>query len=158
MSKVCPYTACPLNGQEGYTYCGHRGRKGSIYMIIGERGGTEELKHQTPFIGNAGKLLDKILSKVGINKEECFITNALGCGYLSGVSPTTTELNHCRPYLEAQIKTIKPKVIILLGRFAMHSLYNTTLGIEKLHGYVEWNDTYNCWVTATKVASNIVIY
>lgn len=149
MSKECPVTSCPLRNKDGLIYVGHSGRKGATYMLIGERGGNEEIKIQKPFVGRAGQLLDKILSRVGINKEDCFITNALGCGNKSGVSPTTTELNHCRSYLEAQIKTIKPKIIILLGRFAMHSIYNTTQGIEKLHGYVEWNDTYNCWVVAT---------
>lgn len=149
VSKKCQYSLCPFNGRKDMTYVGFSGKKDATYMIIGERGGTEEIKTQTPFCGRSGILLRKILTGVGIDISDCFITNAFGCGHLSGVTPTVKELEFCAPYVKAQIKTINPKVIILLGRCALYPIHGIASDIMKLHGYPEWNDEYGCWVIAT---------
>lgn len=147
--KVCPNTKCMVKDQLNCIYVGHRGKKGATYMIIGERGAVDECKVQKPFVGKSGQKLDEILTTVGIRREECFITNAVGCGHKKGASPTIGELEQCLDYVIAQIKTVKPKIIILMGGMALYPIYNTVTGIKKMHGRIEWNDEYNCWITST---------
>lgn len=147
--RVCPCNKCTVKDQKGCVYVGHEGRKNATYMIIGERGAVDECKIQRPFVGKAGQKLDAILQKVGIRRDECFITNAVGCGHRNGVSPTKGELEQCIAYVIAQIKTIKPNMIILMGNSALYPIYNTVTGIKNLHGRIEWNDVYNCLVTST---------
>jgi len=87
-------------------------------MLVGQNPGAEEDKTGKPFVGRAGKFLNKILSKNGIRREEVFITNIVKHLSPENRKPLPDEIAACAPYLEAQIKTIKPKIVVLMGKVA----------------------------------------
>jgi uracil-DNA glycosylase family 4 len=87
-------------------------------MLVGQNPGAEEDKKGKPFIGRAGKFLNKILAKNGIRREEAFVTNIVKHLSPENRKPSPDEIAACAPYLEAQIKTIKPKIVMLMGKVA----------------------------------------
>jgi uracil-DNA glycosylase family 4 len=87
-------------------------------MLVGQNPGAEEDKKGKPFIGRAGKFLNKILAKNGIRREEAFVTNIVKHLSPENRKPLPDEIAACAPYLEAQIKTIKPKIVMLMGKVA----------------------------------------
>lgn len=145
--KTCQYSSCPYLGKEKYV--GFSGKVGSKIMIIGERGSENECNQQSPFVGKAGGLLTSILNRLKIDRADCFITNSICCGNSSGRKPSKSELNYCKPYVLSQIKVVKPKLLILMGGYALYPLYDTITGIKRLHGRIQWNDEFNCHVLAT---------
>ncbi len=95
------------------------GNKDSPIMIIGEAPGYHEDKTGLPFVGNSGKHLDIYLKKVGIKRSTCYLTNIIKCQPLLQRVPSMYEINACKPHLLKELKTIKPLVIVLLGRIAL---------------------------------------
>jgi uracil-DNA glycosylase len=91
-------------------------------MFIGEAPGRSEDEKGRPFVGAAGRILDELLKKVGIERSQVFITNLVKCRPPNNRVPNEDELTACRPYLDRQIALIKPKVICILGRTAYSSL------------------------------------
>jgi DNA polymerase len=91
-------------------------------MFIGEAPGHSEDKEGRPFVGAAGRILDDLLKKAGIERSQVFITNMVKCRPPNNRVPKEDELTACRPYLDRQIALIKPKVICILGRTAYSSL------------------------------------
>ena len=87
-------------------------------MLVGQNPGAEEDKTGKPFIGRAGKFLNKVLAKNGIRREEVFITNIVKHLSPNNRKPLPDEIEACAPYLEAQIKTVKPKIVVLMGKVA----------------------------------------
>jgi DNA polymerase len=87
-------------------------------VFIGEAPGREEDKRGKPFIGSAGKILSETLEKVGLKREDVYITNVLKCRPPNNRDPLPEEVKSCSPYLIRQIESIKPKVIVCLGRYA----------------------------------------
>jgi DNA polymerase len=88
-------------------------------MFIGEAPGRNEDLIGLPFVGQAGKVLDKALLANGLKREECFIANVAKCRPPNNRVPTEEEVEGCLPYLLIQIKIIAPKCIILLGATAL---------------------------------------
>lgn len=88
-------------------------------MFIGEAPGRNEDEQGLPFVGQAGKILDKALFENGLRREDCFIANVAKCRPPENRVPTPEEVNCCFPYLTLQIKIIEPKCIILLGATAL---------------------------------------
>ena len=87
-------------------------------MLIGEAPGKEEDLNGEPFVGRAGKLLDKILSAIDKNRNDgVFITNVLKCRPPNNRDPLASEVDKCEPYLLKQIEIIKPKLIVALGKY-----------------------------------------
>lgn len=91
-------------------------------MFIGEAPGRSEDEKGKPFVGAAGRILDDLLKKVGIERSQVFITNIVKCRPPNNRVPEEDELIACRPYLDRQIALIKPKVICILGRTAYSSI------------------------------------
>ena len=91
-------------------------------MFIGEAPGRSEDEKGKPFVGAAGRILDNLLKKVGIERSQVFITNIVKCRPPNNRVPEEDELIACRPYLDRQIALIKPKVICILGRTAYSSI------------------------------------
>lgn len=91
-------------------------------MFIGEAPGRSEDEKGKPFVGAAGRILDDLLKKAGIEKSQVFITNIVKCRPPNNRVPEEDELIACRPYLDRQIALIKPKVICILGRTAYSSI------------------------------------
>lgn len=106
-------------------------------LVIGEAPGYDEDIQGRPFVGASGKLLDKMLSAIGLSRtENCFITNIVKCRPPENRNPAKNEIIACSHFLEEQIRFISPKMILLLGSVALKSLFNTELGISHLHGKI----------------------
>jgi uracil-DNA glycosylase family 4 len=102
-------------------------------MFIGEGPGENEDKQGRPFVGAAGKFLEEMLSMIGKKREEVFITNVLKCRPPGNRDPLPEEVEACWPWLLEQIKIIKPKLIVLLGRHAMER-FLPNQKISRIHG------------------------
>jgi DNA polymerase len=98
------------------------GQLSAKIMFIGEAPGRCEDEKGRPFVGAAGKLLDELLQKAGIDRSQVFITNVVKCRPPGNRVPETDEVDACRPYLDRQIALLRPKVICVLGRTAYSSL------------------------------------
>ena len=105
-------------------------------MFVGEAPGADEDRQGLPFVGQAGKILDKLLEKSGIPRETVFIGNILKCRPPQNRDPQEDEISNCREYLHAQISLIKPKLICTLGNPSLKSLIDKSLTIGKVHGTV----------------------
>jgi len=103
-------------------------------VFVGEAPGQQEDLQGEPFVGRAGQLLNKILESVEIARESIYITNILKCRPPANRDPTAQETALCIPYLEQQLRLIRPKVIVALGRIAAQYLLNRTDPINRLRG------------------------
>ncbi len=106
-------------------------------LFIGEGPGFFENEQGRPFIGQAGKYLEELLHKVGLKREEVFITNVVKCRPPSNRDPQEEELTACRDYLDRQIRALHPRLIITLGRHSM-ARYFTDAKISMIHGNAVW--------------------
>jgi uracil-DNA glycosylase len=98
------------------------GQLAAKIMFIGEAPGSSEDEKGRPFVGAAGRILDNLLKKVGIERSQVFITNIVKCRPPNNRVPEADEVAACKPYLDRQIALIKPKVICILGKTAYSSL------------------------------------
>jgi len=98
------------------------GQLAARIMFVGEAPGRSEDEKGRPFVGAAGRILDDLLQKAGIERSQMFITNVVKCRPPGNRVPEDDESAACRPYLDRQIALIKPKVICILGRTAYASL------------------------------------
>ena len=105
-------------------------------MVIGEAPGFYEDQKGLPFVGEAGKLLDKILAAIDLSRDNLFITNVLKCRPPENRDPDINEKSACFPILVEQIKIIKPRFILILGRIAAHSLLNMDGSLTALRNKV----------------------
>jgi uracil-DNA glycosylase family 4 len=87
-------------------------------MFVGEAPGKDEDEKGIPFVGRAGKLLDKMLAAIGLHRNDVFIANVLKCRPPQNRDPLPDEIMHCEPYLKYQLELIQPKVLVALGRIA----------------------------------------
>ena len=113
-------------------------------MMIGEQPGDQEDKQGRPFVGPAGKLLDKGLEEAEIDRSKVYVTNAVKHfkweprGKLRiHKKPTMKEINACRPWLEAEVETVKPRLIVCLGATAAQALLGSKFRITQSHGQVQ---------------------
>ncbi len=103
-------------------------------VFVGEAPGRDEDLKGEPFVGRAGKLLDKLLSEIGIERSDVYIANILKCRPPANRDPQPAEIEACTPYLDRQIELIKPVIIATLGNFATKYLLDTKVGITRLRG------------------------
>lgn len=109
-------------------------------MLIGEGPGQQEDETGVPFVGRAGQLLTQILSSVGIDrKRDIYICNTVKCRPPQNRKPEPEEMSACFPYLEGQLRWVKPKVILLAGATAVQDILKTKQGITRIRG--QWFDT-----------------
>jgi len=104
-------------------------------MFIGEAPGKNEDEQGIPFVGAAGKLLAEMLRTIGLKREDIYITNIVKYRPPDNRDPLPEEINACMPWLHAEIRIIKPKVIVTLGRHAMEH-FIPGQKISKVHGEV----------------------
>jgi uracil-DNA glycosylase family 4 len=102
-------------------------------MFVGEAPGYNEDRLARPFVGRAGQLLDKLLAKVGLAREDVYITNVIKHRPPENRAPNKDEIRTCFPYLQRQIQIINPKMIVPLGRFALEAFVKDQQ-ISKVHG------------------------
>jgi DNA polymerase len=103
-------------------------------MFVGEAPGFHEDKQGFPFVGQAGKLLDKLLAGIGLERSDVYIANTLKCRPPGNRDPNPDEKQACEPWLFRQIELIKPKVIATLGNHATKQMTGKDVGITRVHG------------------------
>lgn len=103
-------------------------------MIVGEAPGFNEDAQGKPFVGAAGKLLDKLLERIGLDRESVYITNVLKCRPPMNRDPMPNEAEACVPYLRRQVKLVQPRVILVLGRHALERMLPGHGPISRVHG------------------------
>ena len=103
-------------------------------MFVGEAPGFHEDKQGVPFVGQAGKLLERLLGGIGLWRDDVYIANVLKCRPPGNRDPQPDEIESCEPHLFRQIELIEPKVIATLGNFATKLLSGRPLGITRVHG------------------------
>jgi uracil-DNA glycosylase len=106
-------------------------------MFIGEAPGANEDRMGLPFVGQAGKLLDKLLAEISMDRKEVFICNILKCRPPDNRDPHPNEIEACQDYLWQQVDLIEPTVICTLGNFSTKLLRTDSTGISRLHGHEE---------------------
>lgn len=112
--KIKRCTRCPLHLYRKNAVPGEGSLKLGI-MIVGEAPGASEDEEGRPFVGVAGQLLTKTLAKLGISRDDVYITNVVKCRPPGNRTPTREEIEACLPYLLQQIMILKPKRIVALG-------------------------------------------
>ncbi len=104
-------------------------------MFVGEGPGAEEDRRGLPFVGRSGQLLDRLMAEeMDRTRDTCFIANVVKCRPPDNRDPRPDEVAACRPWLEAQVDLIRPRVIVTLGNFSSKLLLDTKDGITKLRG------------------------
>jgi DNA polymerase len=106
-------------------------------MFVGEAPGANEDRMGLPFVGQAGKLLDKLLGEIGLDRTDVFVCNVLKCRPPGNRDPQPNEIEACEDYLHRQVELIEPNVICTLGNFATKLLRGDSTGISRLHGHVQ---------------------
>jgi uracil-DNA glycosylase family 4 len=103
-------------------------------MFVGEAPGFHEDQQGLPFVGQAGKLLERLLAGIGMSREDVWITNTLKCRPPGNRDPQQDEIDACETHLFRQIELIQPKIVATLGNFATKLLSGKPLGITRVHG------------------------
>lgn len=141
----CNCQACELGKTRTNCVFGTGNREADI-LFVGEAPGEQEDLSGTPFVGRAGQLLDKYLYAVDINREDVYIANILKCRPPKNRDPLPAEEDACIGYLREQVRLIKPKIIVCLGRIAAMRLIKPDFKISKEHGV--WFEKGNFVMTA----------
>lgn len=108
-------------------------------MFIGEGPGAKEDELGRPFVGSAGKFLDEMLASIKLERKDVYITNVVKCRPPNNRDPLPEEVAECWPWLVEQIKIIKPKLIITLGRHSM-ARFLPEMKISEVHGQAMWRE------------------
>jgi len=104
-------------------------------MFVGEAPGFHEDQQGVPFVGQAGKLLEKLLEGIGMSRADVYIANILKCRPPGNRDPLPEEIASCEPHLFRQIELIQPTMVATLGNFATKLLSGKPAGITRVHGY-----------------------
>lgn len=114
------------------------GAEDAPLMFVGEAPGADEDRIGDPFVGRAGELLDKMIEAMGWTRATVYINNILMCRPPGNRNPEADEIAACRPFLDARIASIRPRVIVALGRPAANTLLGTDAPISALRG--RWHE------------------
>jgi uracil-DNA glycosylase family 4 len=134
-ARAC--TRCPQLASTRTTVVFGSGNANADLMFCGEAPGKNEDEQGLPFVGQAGKLLDKLLAEIGLTRADVFVVNVLKCRPPGNRDPAPVEIENCQGYLMRQIELIEPTVICTLGNFATKLLRADPTGITRLHGREE---------------------
>ncbi len=137
IAEIMKCRKCPLHSTRKNPVPGE-GNRDAYIMLVGEAPGAREDETGRPFVGAAGKLLTELLEGRGLSREEVYITNIVKCRPPGNRDPTEEEIEACLPYLLRQIRLIKPRVIVALGRHAGRTLYRLAgikwTSMARMHG------------------------
>lgn len=103
-------------------------------MFIGEAPGFHEDKQGKPFVGAAGQLLDRLLGEIGLDRSKAAIVNVIKCRPPGNRDPLPDEIESCKPYLDAQLDHMRPRVVVTLGNFATQFVLDRKIGITRARG------------------------
>ena len=131
---------CPLYKERHFPVIG-QGNHSAKIIFIGEAPGAREDATGVPFCGKSGDFLNELLNHIGIKREDVYITNIIKCRPPNNRDPLPEEIEEYAPFLDRQIKIIKPKIIVTLGRFSAQYILskyriNNTETITKINGKV----------------------
>ena len=126
-------TGCPLAETRTQVVFGV-GDEHADLLFVGEGPGEQEDRTGEPFVGRAGRLLTTLIEGIGLSRSEVYIANVVKCRPPGNRDPLPHEIESCRPYLDAQLAFLEPKVVVTLGNFATKLLLDTKEGITKLRG------------------------
>lgn len=130
---VSKCTACGLAATRTKTVFS-RGTGSSKLCFVGEGPGADEDAQGEPFVGKAGQLLDKMITAMGLERDEVYVCNVVKCRPPNNRKPAPVEMGSCSGYLHRQIELIQPDVIVALGGTAMTGLLGVTEGITRIRG------------------------
>jgi uracil-DNA glycosylase family 4 len=131
--SVANCTKCRLaNGRTQVVF--GSGHPDADLMLVGEAPGFHEDKQGVPFVGQAGKLLEKLLAGIGLRREDVYIANVLMCRPPGNRDPLPDEVEACEGFLWKKIELIRPKVVASLGNHATKLLSGRQIGITRVHG------------------------
>jgi uracil-DNA glycosylase len=131
--QVSGCTRCRLSQGRTQVVFG-AGNPAADLMFVGEAPGFHEDKQGVPFVGQAGKLLEKLLAGIGLAREDVYIANVLKCRPPGNRDPLPDEIEACEGHLWKQIELIRPQVVATLGNFATKLLSGRPTGITRVHG------------------------
>lgn len=139
---ACSCTACPLYKNATQTVFGE-GPKRATMMLIGEQPGDSEDLAGKPFIGPAGKMMDRALEEAGIERKQVYVTNAVkhfkweprGKRRIHQ-KPNSRDIAACRPWLEAELRLVKPRIVVCLGATAAQTLFGPSFRVTRERGKV----------------------
>lgn len=132
--EVSACAKCPLHRSRQNAVPGE-GNPSAEILLIGEGPGSNEDKLGRPFVGDAGKFLDEMLASIQLKREDVFITNVVKCRPPNNRDPLEEEAQVCTSnYLFKQLKLIKPKLIVTLGRHSMQTFFPQIKSIGSVHG------------------------
>ena len=138
---VASCRACVLCQHRTQTVFGV-GNERAHWMIVGEAPGEQEDLKGEPFVGAAGRLLDRMLAALDLTRasappeRQVFIANTLKCRPPGNRNPQPDELGRCQPYLLRQVELVQPRIILAMGRYAVQSLLDSSEPIGRLRGRV----------------------
>jgi uracil-DNA glycosylase len=132
--QICTCSLCPLSESRKRAVPGSGPALAQI-MLVGEAPGRDEDLTGKPFVGRAGRLLDEALKQAGLERSKVFITSVIKCRPPKNRKPKKAEIDQCRPYLQAQIDILRPKIICLMGNTATMALIGQQ-GVTSLRGQI----------------------
>jgi DNA polymerase len=135
-------TACHLHKRATQTVFGE-GPSDAVIMLVGEQPGDYEDVAGKPFVGPAGKIMDQALEEAGIDRKEVYVTNAVkhfkweprGKRRIHQ-KPNSREIAACRPWLEAELQIVKPKLVVAMGATAAQTIFGPTFRVTRERGKV----------------------
>lgn len=127
------FDGCNLKNTAASTVFGDGAPKAKL-LLIGEAPGADEDRIGRPFVGRCGKLLDKMLTAIHVNRSDCYITNVLPWRPPGNRTPTDEEIAVCLPFLKRQIELIEPDYLLLLGGIALKSVMDVSDSISRTRG------------------------
>jgi len=132
--KICTCQLCPLSLGRKCAVPGS-GPSPARIMLVGEAPGREEDLKGLPFVGRAGRLLDRALALAGLVRSEVFITSVIKCRPPENRKPKKLEVDLCRPYLQAQMDIVHPRIVCLMGNTATQAVLGMQ-GVKTLRGQI----------------------
>lgn len=132
-AEICRCCKCGLASERTNAVPGE-GNPNARLVFVGEGPGAEEDAQGRPFVGRAGKLLDSIISAMGLKRSDVYIGNILKCRPPGNRDPRPDEIISCLPYLQNQLELINPEIIVALGAHAARTLLETNKPIGQLRG------------------------
>jgi DNA polymerase len=126
---------CGLAGSRRSVVFGE-GSEAARVVFVGEAPGEEEDRQGRPFVGRAGKLLDKMIESIGLRRQDVYICNVLKCRPPGNRDPEPAEVEACKDYLAAQLEAINPVLICTLGKHAYNTLLGVDARITKIRGHL----------------------
>src|SRR5512145_3176943 len=137
-------TGCDLHKQATQTVFGEGATQASI-LLVGEQPGEQEDRAGHPFVGPAGKILDKALTEAGIDRRDLYVTNAVKHfkwepqgKRRKHKKPAVAEIAACRPWLEAEVAVVRPRALVCLGATAAQSVFGKAVRLNEMRGR-PWN-------------------